>query len=76
MNKRSTCQNLDWRNDMDPMTSYQLMQEKNNIKTADTNTRLHEVSLSQELVISSHSAGSLDLFNGVLMTGLESNLFP
>ena len=48
------------------------MQEKNNIKTAATNTKLYDVNLSQELVISSHSGSALS--KGVSMTGLESNL--
>ena len=50
------------------------MQEKNNIKTAATNTKLYEVNLSQELVISSHS--DFPVFKGVLMTGLVSNFLP
>jgi len=48
------------------------MEEMNNMKTAATNTRLHEASLSQELEISSQTGS---FFNGVLMTGLETNFF-
>ena len=47
------------------------MQEKININTSAT--RLHDASLSHELVTSSHTDS---FFNGELMTGFVTNFFP
>ena len=43
------------------------------MNTTATKTRLRDASLSQELVISTHSDS---FFNGELMTGLVTNFFP
>ena len=43
------------------------------MNTTATKARLHDASLSRELVISSHSDS---FFNGDLMTGLVTNFFP
>ena len=43
------------------------------MNTTATKTRLRDASLSQELVISTHSDF---FFNGELMTGLVTNFFP